>query len=245
MPEKCTEKLVDLVFVLATKLDLNVNDMRELLDNSMKENCQKFEELAGRLREEVGHLSEKISRLEEENRGQNERLLTLETEARLAAAKHGGLEADFTSLRDDYNSLVVEEYGARLTSLEGGQRDLYQKFSEQNKENIERFGETISRIENTEIQLVRQMEDTGKSLESAWNKKDEENKAELAERLAGVHLRLEEDERKLSQLRDTVHADSGKAGEYQRNNDQKIKILNDILMRLVLCMLFFRNFRLT
>ena len=185
MPEKCTEKLVDLVFVLATKLDLNVNDMRELLDNSMKENCQKFEELAGRLREEVGHLSEKISRLEEENRGQNERLLTLETEARLAAAKHGGLEADFTSLRDDYNSLVVEEYGARLTSLEGGQRDLYQKFSEQNKENIERFGETISRIENTEIQLVRQMEDTGKSLESAWNKKDEENKAELAESGAG------------------------------------------------------------
>ena len=77
---------MDLVFVLATKLDLNVNDMRELLENSMKENCQKFDDLSSKLKAEVEDLSEKISRLEEENRAQTERICRLESESSSAAA---------------------------------------------------------------------------------------------------------------------------------------------------------------
>ena len=68
---------MDLVFVLATKLDLNVNDMREMLENSMKENCKKFDDLSNKLGVEVTDLSEKITKLEEENRAQTERIRQL------------------------------------------------------------------------------------------------------------------------------------------------------------------------
>ena len=78
---------MDLVFVLATKLDLNVNDMREMLENSMKENCQKFDDLSSKLGAEVEDLTEKIRKLEEENKAQTERISRLEGGICSAAAR--------------------------------------------------------------------------------------------------------------------------------------------------------------
>ena len=219
------------MFVLATKLDLNVNDMRELLENSMKENCQKFEELTNKLRMEVDHLSEKINELEAENRGQNERLKILETEASQAAVKHDGLQSDLTCLRDDYDRLVVEEYGARLTSREGGHHHLKENLSQQNKENIDKLGEMVLNMEDMKKKLIWTMGETGKSLEAAWREREEENKAWLAKSFAGVDGRLEEDDKRLSELTNRVEDNTNQSREYQQNNDEKITMMNDILLR--------------
>ena len=54
---------MDLVFVLATKLDLNVNDMRELLDGSVKETAARFEVVTTKITDNHQSLSEQLERL--------------------------------------------------------------------------------------------------------------------------------------------------------------------------------------
>ena len=54
---------MDLVFVLATKLDLNVNDMRELLDGSVKETAARFEVVTTKMSDNHQSLSEQLERL--------------------------------------------------------------------------------------------------------------------------------------------------------------------------------------
>ena len=54
---------MDLVFVLATKLDLNVNDMRELLDASVKETAARFEVVTTKITDNFQSLSEQLERL--------------------------------------------------------------------------------------------------------------------------------------------------------------------------------------
>ena len=54
---------MDLVFVLATKLDLNVNDMRELLDGSVKETAARFEVVTTKMTDNHQSLSEQLERL--------------------------------------------------------------------------------------------------------------------------------------------------------------------------------------
>ena len=233
IPEKCTEKLVDLVFVLATKLDLNVNDMRELLENSMKENCQKFDDLSSKLKVEVGDLSEKITKLEVENQAQTERISQLETENSRAAAKHQALLSDLTSLTESFSSVVLTQHGTRLAELEEGQQDLETRLANHNRENINTHRQTLVRMENMERDLVGKVEDTAESLTTAWTRRDEDNKAALAESLAGLGERLEGEERKLSELTNTVETNIGLAREYQLSNDSNIKGLNEILIRFV------------
>ena len=224
---------MDLVFVLATKLDLNVNDMRELLENSMKENCQKFDDLRSKLKVEVGDLSEKISKLEEENRAQTERISQLETESCSAAAKHQALLSDFTSLTETFSSVVVTQHGSRLAELEEGQQDLETRLAHHNKENINTHSQTLVRMENMERDLARKVEDTAEGLTTVWTRRDEDNKAALADSLAGLGERLEGDERKLSELGSTVETNIELAREYQLNNDNNIKGLNEVLIRFV------------
>ena len=73
-----TEKLVDLVFVLATKLDLNVNDMRSLLLKHSKENSEHFEAITNKEEENLKSLNDKIENLNKENRRLRERSDDLE-----------------------------------------------------------------------------------------------------------------------------------------------------------------------
>lgn len=77
VPERCTEKLVDLVFVLATKLDINVNEMRAMLDANTQENIQKFDTVHARQQDNLETLNVKIQQLEDENNIQNEKLFEL------------------------------------------------------------------------------------------------------------------------------------------------------------------------
>ena len=58
------------MFVLATKLDLNVNDMRELLDGSVKETAARFEVVTTKMTDNFQSLSEQLERLR--NNGVND-----------------------------------------------------------------------------------------------------------------------------------------------------------------------------
>ena len=88
VPERCTEKLVDLVFVLATKLDINVNDMRTMLDDNTKENMEKFETVHAKQEENLTSLNNKIHQLEEENTHQNEKFMALSNHHENTVMKH-------------------------------------------------------------------------------------------------------------------------------------------------------------
>ena len=224
---------MDLVFVLATKLDLNVNDMREMLENSMKENCKKFDDLSNKLSVEVTDLSEKITKLEEENRAQTERIRQLETESCSAATKHQALLTDLSCLNESFTSVVVTQHGARLAELEEAGQDLETRLAHHNMENINTHSQNLVRMETLERDLGRKVEDSAELLTTAWTRRDEENKAELAESLAGLTERLEEDERKLSELTNTVETNIEEAGQYQVNNDNNIKGVKEILTRFV------------
>lgn len=51
----CSEKLVDLVFILATKLDRNVDDMRSNLNESHVTTDERFKALEERVAQQVGY----------------------------------------------------------------------------------------------------------------------------------------------------------------------------------------------
>ena len=225
---------MDLVFVLATKLDLNVNDMREMLENSMKENCQKFDDLSSKLKVEVEDLSEKIRKLQEENKAQTERISQLETESRRASSEHNALQTEVSALSENFSLVVLTQHGTRLAELEDSQQELEARLAQSNMENINTHGQTVARMEAVERELGRKVEDTAQSLTTAWAMKDEDNRAALAESLAGLNDRLESEERRLSELSNTVETQIQLTGEYQQSNDNKIKGLNDIIMRFVL-----------
>ena len=91
VPERCTEKLVDLVFVLATKLDINVNDMRAMLENNTQENLEKFENVNAKQEENLTTLNDKIELLEEESRNQNEKIHELFKSHENAVLNHQSL----------------------------------------------------------------------------------------------------------------------------------------------------------
>ena len=52
--ERCSEKLVDLVVLLTTKLDNNVEDLRKELTDNINENIERFERVQQEQEEEYG-----------------------------------------------------------------------------------------------------------------------------------------------------------------------------------------------
>ena len=59
--ERCSEKLVDLVVLLTTKLDNNVEDLRKELTDNINENIERFERVQQQQEEEYGEWGKKIS----------------------------------------------------------------------------------------------------------------------------------------------------------------------------------------
>ena len=53
--ERCSEKLVDLVVLLTTKLDNNVEDLRKELTDNINENIERFERVQQQQEEEYGN----------------------------------------------------------------------------------------------------------------------------------------------------------------------------------------------
>ena len=91
-PERSTEKLVDLVFMLATKLDLNVNDMRSLLNNNAKQNIERFTDIDNKQEEDVELLNKKLAKLKEENKNQSENIAKLSSHHENTLLMHNKLQ---------------------------------------------------------------------------------------------------------------------------------------------------------
>ena len=90
--ERSTEKLVDLVFVLATKLDINVNDMRALLKNNAKQNFEHFEAINNKQEENLEILTNKIEKLREDNRNQTKKIEMLTDDHENTLLMHNQLQ---------------------------------------------------------------------------------------------------------------------------------------------------------
>ena len=65
--ERCSEKLVDLVVLLTTKLDNNVEDLRKELTDNINENIERFEKVQQQQEEEYGKLCLQLQLCNEEN----------------------------------------------------------------------------------------------------------------------------------------------------------------------------------
>ena len=114
VPERCTEKLVDLVFVLATKLDLNVNDMRETLESTIKEHLCKFETSNNKIDDNHQSLLKEIEDLKNENNLQNEKIIKLSQNHEIATKNFNELLSDFSKLNGNYQATVVQNHGQRI-----------------------------------------------------------------------------------------------------------------------------------
>ena len=90
--ERSTEKLVDLVFVLATKLDINVNDMRALLNNNAKQNFEHFEAINNTQEENLEILTNKIENLREDNKNQTKKIEMLTDDHENTLLMHNQLQ---------------------------------------------------------------------------------------------------------------------------------------------------------
>ena len=94
--------MVDLVFVLATKLDLNVNDMRSLLNNNAKQNMEQFEAINNKQDEDIETLNKKIDNLRKENRQQRERFTNLADQHENTLAMYNKLKGNFICFPNFY-----------------------------------------------------------------------------------------------------------------------------------------------
>ena len=74
--ERCSEKLVDLVVLLTTKLDNNVEDLRKELTDNINENIERFEKVQQQQEEEYGKLCLQLQLCNEENDRLNKMLGT-------------------------------------------------------------------------------------------------------------------------------------------------------------------------
>ena len=94
------------MFVLATKLDLNVNDMRSLLNNNAKQNKEQFEAINNKQDEDIDTLNKKIENLKEENRQQSERFSNLTDLHDNTLAMHNKLKGNFMKFSNIFNENI-------------------------------------------------------------------------------------------------------------------------------------------
>ena len=80
------------MFVLATKLDINVNDMRSLLNNNAKQNLERFAAINNKQEEHLETLNNKVQNLKEENNKQSENIAKLTDHHENTLLQHKQLE---------------------------------------------------------------------------------------------------------------------------------------------------------
>ena len=89
--ERCSEKLVDLVVLLTTKLDNNVEDLRKELTDNINENIERFEKVQQQQEEEYGKLCLQLQLCNEENERLNKMLENLTKDHNQTLQKHENL----------------------------------------------------------------------------------------------------------------------------------------------------------
>lgn len=231
VPERCTEKLVDLVFVLATKLDLNVNDMRELLDTSLKEHTIKFETITNQINDNFQNLNNEIEKLKSENQAQNDTIAEMKENHRQAVDNHDKLQADFTKLNDDYQTRVVQDHGERVKTSENNISKLEENLAKLKKDCIKDFENSIKKIESMEIDLLNKMEAHGKSQNSKWLRQNQETEEKMCKTIETVNSRLDDHDVKILKLNEETHQARADFLKYKEDNDNVINEIKDALAR--------------
>ena len=231
VPERCTEKLVDLVFVLATKLDLNVNDMRELLDTSLKEHTIKFETITNQVNDNFQNLNNEIEKLKLENKAQNDTIAEMKENHGRAVANHDKLQADFTKLNDDYQNRVVQDHGDRVKTAETNIAKLEESLAKLKKDTIKDFENSIKKIESMEIDLLNKMEAHGKSQNTKWLKHNQETEDKMNKTIENVNVRLDDHDVRLLKLNEETHQHRADFLRYKEDNDNVINEIKDALAR--------------
>ena len=218
------------MFVLATKLDLNVNDMRELMESSLKDQALKFESMTNKVNDNFQTLNNEINKLKEENRIQNEKISQLSSNHEIASKDHLNLFNNFNLLNADYNKTVVEDHGTRMNKAESCVSNLEDNVARLRKEMKTQHDSSVQKMESLETDILDKMEANGKSLDSKWMKRNEDledkrNKSELA-----IHEKLDEHDSTLAKLNENVAQNNQTFLEYKDSNDGHIKEINDILL---------------
>ena len=234
IPERCTEKLVDLVFVLATKLDLNVNDMRELLENSLKEQAQKFENISNKVNDNFQMLNNEIDKLKIENQQQNDKIAELTKDQENDRGNHCKLRENFDKLNVDYEETVKTDFSQRIHTAESNIAQLEDNVAKLKKDCLSDFEKSVTRMEGMEIDILNKMEANGKSLNSNWVKKNEENEEKIKKTIRTVNEKLENHDVKILNHQEQLNLSEKSFTEYQEYNDEKVERINKILIRCIL-----------
>ena len=231
IPERCTEKLVDLVFVLATKLDLNVNDMRELLENSLKEQAQKFENISNKVNDNFQMLNNEIEKLRIENKQQNDKLAQLTKDQENDRDNHCKLKENFDKINVDYEETVKIDFNHRIHTAESNLAQLEENVSKLKKDCLTDFEKSVTRMEGMEIEILNKMEASGKSLNSKWMKKNEEAEESINKTIRTVNEKLENHDVRILDHQEQLNLTVKCFNEYQEQNDEKVTNINQILIR--------------
>ena len=230
IPERCTEKLVDLVFVLATKLDLNVNDMRELMESSLKDQALKFESMTNKVNDNFQTLNNEIDKLKEENRIQNEKISQLSSNHEIASKDHLNLFNNFNLLNADYNKTVVEDHGTRLNKAESSLSNLEDNVSRLRKEMRAEHAQSVKKMESLETDILDKMEANGKSLDSKWLKRNDEMEEKRNRSETSINDKLNGHDSRIALLDEKVAQNNKTFLEYKDLNEGNIREIKDILL---------------
>ena len=222
---------MDLVFVLATKLDLNVNDMRELLDNSLKDNSLQFESMTNKMNDNFQQLNSEIEKLKNENKHQNETIEHMKEQHRVAVNNHEKLQESFTKLSEDYQTRVVDNHGDRLKNAELNIVKLEENVGKLKKDCIDDFEKSVKKIENMEIDLLNKMEAHGKSQNSKWMKQSLDTEEKTNKSFRSVTTRLDDHDVRIINLKDEVKHNKEDFVRYQEENNNTIKNIQEALAR--------------
>ena len=218
------------MFVLATKLDLNVNDMRELMESSLKDHALKFESMTNKVNDNFQTLNNEIDKLKEENRLQNEKISQLSSNHEIASKDHLNLFNNFNLLNADYTKTVVEDHGARLNQAESCLSNLEDNVSRLRKEMKTEHDHSVKKMESLETDILDKMEANGKSLDCKWLRRNEEMEDRRNKSESTINGKLNEHGSRITMLDEKVAQDSKTFLDYKDLNEGNIREIKDILL---------------
>ena len=217
------------MFVLATKLDLNVNDMRELMESSLKDQALKYEAMTNKVNENFQTLNNEIDKLKEENRLQNEKISQLSSNHEIASKDHLNLFNNFNLLNADYNKTVVEDHGTRLNKAESCLSNLEDNVSRLRKEMKTEHEQSVQKMESLETDILDKMEANGKSLDCKWLKRNDDMEEKRNKSETAIRDKLDAHQSGIEKLSEKVTQNNKTFLEYQNLNEGNIMEIKDIL----------------
>ena len=205
----CSEKLVDLVFILATKLDRNVDDMRSQLQESAASTEEKFSRLDGLASEQAEACSQQKNESSEERVALQKRLEDLQQHQEELLLRHQELVTRFDELKQSYDTVVnshdkvLEKQTKNISKLEG-------RAGEQEKKQEQQQEETRREFKSVTDHIMNHIAEKNANLNAALEKDKEEADKKMDKVLELIHNQLgnHEEKHKVEQASISQHTES-------------------------------------